>query len=196
MASAHSATLPPPSTPKAPSPDRESLLSGGYGRGGHSPAAPAGSGSTPAPFGDHPASDGTHAQTRPPVSGHVGPVFTQPLYRTTLETLHKHSDTKPKIMANHPRTYKTSKELILPREIYHTPTNIKELEKEIGLIKKEKSKLRHILGIEHGNIPIQLDLWGNEVIFRGKGQTTLYGTHARYAYPLSSRQKTEKETSM
>jgi hypothetical protein len=78
-------------------------------------------------------------------------------------------------MANHPRTYKTSKELILPREIYHTPTNIKELEKEIGLIKKEKSKLRHMLGIEHGNIPIQLDLWGNEVIFRGKGQTTLYG---------------------
>jgi len=44
-------------------------------------------------------------------------------------------------MANHPRTYKTSRELILPREIYHTPTNIKELEKEIGLIKKEKSKL-------------------------------------------------------
>jgi hypothetical protein len=32
-----------------------------------------------------------------------------------------------------------------------------------------------MLGIEHGNIPIQLDLWGNEVIFRGKGQTTLYG---------------------
>jgi hypothetical protein len=27
----------------------------------------------------------------------------------------------------------------------------------------------------HGNVPIQLDLWGNEVIFRGKGQTTLYG---------------------
>jgi hypothetical protein len=51
----------------------------------------------------------------------------------------------------------------------------KGIEKEIGAIKKEKSKLRHILGIEHGNIPIQLDLWGNEVIFRGKGQTTLYG---------------------
>ncbi|MDT7878668.1 MAG: hypothetical protein RQ862_08955 [Candidatus Caldarchaeales archaeon] len=42
------------------------------------------------------------------------------------------------------------------------------MEKEIGVVKKEKSKLRHILGIEHGNIPIQLDLWGNEVIFRGK----------------------------
>jgi hypothetical protein len=29
--------------------------------------------------------------------------------------------------------------------------------------------------MENRNIPIQLDLWGNEVIFRGKGQTTLYG---------------------
>jgi hypothetical protein len=74
-----------------------------------------------------------------------------------------------------PRYIKTPKEPILPKEIYHTLTNIKGLEKEIGVVKKEKSKLRHILGIEHGNIPIQLDLWGNEVIFRGKGQTTLYG---------------------
>jgi hypothetical protein len=65
------------------------------------------------------------------------------------------------------------------REIYYTLTNIKGLEKEIGAVKKEKSKLRHILGIEHGNIPIQLDLWGNEVVFRGKGQTTLYG-YPRY----------------
>jgi hypothetical protein len=47
--------------------------------------------------------------------------------------------------------------------------------REISLIKKEKSKLRHTQVIKHGNIPIQLDLWGNEVIFRGKGQTTLYG---------------------
>jgi hypothetical protein len=74
-----------------------------------------------------------------------------------------------------PGYIKTSKGLILPREIYHTPTNIKGLEKEIRVVKKERSKLRHILGLEHGNIPIQLDLWGNEVIFRGKGQTTLYG---------------------
>jgi H+/gluconate symporter-like permease len=29
--------------------------------------------------------------------------------------------------------------------------------------------------VEHENMPIQLDLWGNEIIFRGKGQTTLYG---------------------
>jgi hypothetical protein len=56
-----------------------------------------------------------------------------------------------------------------PREIYNALTNVKGLEKEIGVIKKESSKLKHILGLEHGNIPIQLDLWGNEVIFRGKG---------------------------
>jgi hypothetical protein len=74
-----------------------------------------------------------------------------------------------------PGYIKTSKGLILPREIYYALTNIRGLEKEIGVVKKEKSKLRHMLGIEHGNIPIQLDLWGNEVIFRGKGQTTLYG---------------------
>ena len=71
-----------------------------------------------------------------------------------------------------PKYIKTSRGLILPREIYYALTNIKGIEKEI-------SKPRHILGIEHGNIPIQLDLWGNEVIFRGKGQTTLYG-YPRY----------------
>ena len=67
-----------------------------------------------------------------------------------------------------PGYIKTSKGLILPREIYYTQTNIKGIE-------KEKSKPRHILGLEHGNIPIQLDLWGNEVIFRGKGQAMIYG---------------------
>jgi hypothetical protein len=56
------------------------------------------------------------------------------------------------------RYIKTSKGLVLPREIYNAPTNVKGLEKEIGVIKKESSKLKHILGIEHGNIPIQLDL--------------------------------------
>ena len=49
------------------------------------------------------------------------------------------------------------------------------MEKEVGVVKKEKSKLKHILDLEHENMPIQLDLWGNEVIFMGKGQTTLYG---------------------
>jgi hypothetical protein len=43
------------------------------------------------------------------------------------------------------RYIKTSKGLVLPREIYNAPTNVKGLEKEIGVVKKEKSKLRHIL---------------------------------------------------
>jgi hypothetical protein len=43
-----------------------------------------------------------------------------------------------------PGYIKTSKELILPKEIYHTLTNIKGLEKEIGVVKKERSKLKHI----------------------------------------------------
>jgi hypothetical protein len=41
--------------------------------------------------------------------------------------------------------------------------------KEIGVVRKQKPKL------EHSNITIQLYLWGNKVIFRGKGQTTPYG---------------------
>ncbi|MDT7879085.1 MAG: hypothetical protein RQ862_11110 [Candidatus Caldarchaeales archaeon] len=72
-------------------------------------------------------------------------------------------------MAHHPRTYKTPKELILPREKHYTQSSIEGLEKKVGVVRKEKPKL------EHSNITIQLDLWGNEVIFRGKGQTTLYG---------------------
>jgi hypothetical protein len=35
-------------------------------------------------------------------------------------------------------------------------------------VRKERSKLKHLLRLEHGNIPIQLDLWGDEAIFRGK----------------------------
>ena len=74
-----------------------------------------------------------------------------------------------------PGYVKTSKGLILPREIYYALSSIDGMVKEIGVVKKEKSKIKHILGLKHINIPIQLDLWGNEVIFRGKGQTTIYG---------------------
>ena len=70
---------------------------------------------------------------------------------------------------------KTSEGLILPREIYYALTNIEGLEEEIGVIRAEKSKIKHLLGLQHVRIPIQSDLWGNEVVFRGKGQTTLYG---------------------
>jgi hypothetical protein len=31
--------------------------------------------------------------------------------------------------------------------------------KETGVVRKEKSKTKHILGLKHINIPIQLDLW-------------------------------------
>jgi hypothetical protein len=47
--------------------------------------------------------------------------------------------------------------------------------KEIGVVRTEKQRLSTYLGLKYIDIPIQLDLWGNEVIFRGKGQTTIYG---------------------
>jgi hypothetical protein len=68
-----------------------------------------------------------------------------------------------------PGYVKTSKGIIPPREIYHTLSSMDGIVKEIGIVKKEKSKTKHLLGLKHINIPIQLDLWGNEVIFRGKG---------------------------
>jgi hypothetical protein len=42
-----------------------------------------------------------------------------------------------------PGYIKTSRGLILPREIYYALTNIRGLEKEIEVVKKEKSKPRH-----------------------------------------------------
>ena len=72
-----------------------------------------------------------------------------------------------------PGYVKTSKGLILPREIYYALTSIEGLEEEVGVIRREKSKIKHLLGLQH--VRIQLDLWGNEVVFRGKGQTTIYG---------------------
>ncbi len=39
-------------------------------------------------------------------------------------------------------------------------------------------KGRARIALQHSNTPIQPDIWGREVIFRGKGQTTIYG------YPL------------
>jgi hypothetical protein len=43
------------------------------------------------------------------------------------------------------------------------------------VVRKGKFKPKHIPGLEHGDIPIQPYLWGNEVIFKVKGQTTLHG---------------------
>jgi hypothetical protein len=98
--------------PNLPAPTREQFFRGIWaGR-----ALPGGTkwyGGHTAPVGDHPTSDGTHTRTRPLMPRRFGPALTQPLYRTTLETLHKHLETKLKIMAHHPKIYKTSKELIL-----------------------------------------------------------------------------------
>jgi len=100
-----------------------------------------------------------------------------------LETLHKHSDTRLKITAHHPRTYKTSRGLILPRELYYALTNIKDLEKKIG-VRTKRSKQKHILGIEHRNIPIQLDLWSKEVIFREKDKQHYTDTQGQKNHPI------------
>ena len=77
------AVISSPIYPQSSQPRPGSHSSGGYGRGGHSPAAPAGAGSISTPLGDHPTSDGTHTRPRPPLCpGHVGPALIQPLYRT------------------------------------------------------------------------------------------------------------------
>jgi len=70
---------------------------------------------------------------------------------------------------------KTSKGIILPMELYQALTNMDGLGEEIGKIKLYRPIVNDLLGLPHANIPIQLDLWRREVIFRGKGQTTLYG---------------------
>ncbi len=74
-----------------------------------------------------------------------------------------------------PGYVKTSRGRIMPIEFYQALTSIDGLEKELGRIRKYRPLVKDILGLQHSNIPIQLDLWGREVIFRGKGQTTLYG---------------------
>ena len=62
-------------------------------------------------------------------------------------------------------------------ELYQALTNMDGLGEEIGKIKLYRPVINDLLGMPHANIPIQLDIWGREVIFRfrGKGQTTLYG---------------------
>ena len=70
---------------------------------------------------------------------------------------------------------KTSKGTIIPMELYQALTNMDGVGEEIGKIKLYRPIVNDLLGLPHTNIPIQLDLWGREVVFRGKEQTTLYG---------------------
>jgi len=74
---------------------------------------------------------------------------------------------------------KTSKGIILPMELYQALTNMDGVGEEIGKIKLYRPVVNDLLGLPHANIPIQLDLWGREVVFRGKGQTTIYGLPIR-----------------
>jgi hypothetical protein len=67
-----------------------------------------------------------------------------------------------------PRYIKTPKEPILPKETHHTPTNIKGIEKETGVVKKEKSKLKHLLGMENRNITNTVGLTGKRSNIQGK----------------------------
>jgi len=63
----------------------------------------------------------------------------------------------------------------MPMELYQALTNMDGVGEEIGKIKVYRPIVNDLLGLPHAKIPIQLDLWGREVVFRGKGQTTLYG---------------------
>jgi len=60
-------------------------------------------------------------------------------------------------------------------ELYQTLTGIDGLGEELGRIRVYRPVVNDLLGLPHANIPIQLDLWRREVVFRGKGQITLYG---------------------
>jgi hypothetical protein len=91
-----------------------------------------GAGGISTPSGAIPHQTGHTPGHGPLCPGMSVPPPTQQLYRTTLETLHKHLETRLKIMAHHPKIYKTSKWLILPREIYQTLSSIKGLEKVVS----------------------------------------------------------------
>jgi len=55
----------------------------------------------------------------------------------------------------------TSKGLVLQR--YYAPSSIDGLQEEVGVVKKVRLKIKRLLGLQHIRIPIQLDLWGNEI---------------------------------
>ncbi len=74
-----------------------------------------------------------------------------------------------------PGYVKTTRGRIMPMELYQALTDIEGMKEELGEIRKYRPLIKDILGLQHTNIPIQLDLWGREVFFRGSGQTTIYG---------------------
>ena len=79
-------------------------------------------------------------------------------------TLHKRLETGLKVRG-----------LILLREIYYALSSMNGMVKEIGVVKKEKSKIKHLLRTATHQDSDTIRLMNNEAIFMGKGQTTLYG---------------------
>jgi len=67
----------------------------------------------------------------------------------------------------------------MPMELYQALTSMDGLGEELGRIRVYRPIVKELLGLPHAKIPIQLDIWGREVFFRGKGQTTIYGLPIR-----------------
>ncbi len=74
-----------------------------------------------------------------------------------------------------PGFVRTTRGIIMPMELYQALTSMDGLREELGGIRVYRPIIKELLGLPNAKIPIQLDLWGREVIFRGKGQTTIYG---------------------
>jgi hypothetical protein len=56
----------------------------------------------------------------------------------------------------------------MPMELYQALTSMDGLGEELGRIRVYRPIINDLLGLPHANIPIQLDLWGREVIFGEK----------------------------
>ncbi len=77
--------------------------------------------------------------------------------------------------ALHPGFVRTTRGIVMPMELYQALTSMDGLREELGGIRVYRPIVKELLGLPHAKIPIQLDIWGREVVFRGRGQTTLYG---------------------
>ena len=64
---------------------------------------------------------------------------------------------------------KTSKGIMLPREIYYALSSMDGMVKEIGVVKKEKSKIKHILGLKTHQYTNTIGLMGQRGNIQGKG---------------------------
>ena len=63
---------------------------------------------------------------------------------------------------------RTTKGVVMPMELYQALTSMDGLGEELGRIRVYRPIINDLLGLPHANIPIQLDLWGREVIFGEK----------------------------